>query len=249
MDSTKVLSLLEDLDDEIDDLEESLAPLLRSDFSEIISKLPLFDKAKLYVLVTYAIESILFSYLRLHGVNAREHPVFLELTRVKQYFDKIKRAEVPAALRNKILDKGAASRFIKADLAGNERYDLQRAEQQAKERARAHIRFKDPQIALQKRKSESVEVEANSESHGTIPKPNPHDLPKPQILNEKSPETIEEKFSNQSAGSSNLRSPIISTSTCVNNHQGKQATISDDMDSSRSEKKKKTRKAKKQRLN
>ncbi|CAL3968376.1 unnamed protein product, partial [Diplocarpon coronariae] len=35
-------------------------------------------------------------YLRLHGVNAREHPVFKELTRVKQYFDKIKAAETPA---------------------------------------------------------------------------------------------------------------------------------------------------------
>ncbi|SZF05249.1 unnamed protein product [Blumeria hordei] len=145
MDSTKILSLLEDLDEEIDDLEESLAPLLKTAFSDITSKLPLLDKAKLYVLVTYAIESILFSYIRLHGVNARQHPVFLELTRVKQYFDKIKTAETPAAQRNLTLDKGAAGRFIKADLAGNEKFDLQKAEQLAKERARAHIRFKDLQ--------------------------------------------------------------------------------------------------------
>lgn len=60
MDSSKVVDLLDQLDDEIDDLEESLAPLLKTALSETTSKLPLLDKAKLYVLVTYAIESMLF---------------------------------------------------------------------------------------------------------------------------------------------------------------------------------------------
>jgi hypothetical protein len=63
MDTSNVLSLLEQLDDEADDLEESLDPLLTTALSEISSKLPLLDKAKLYVLVTYAIESILFCKL------------------------------------------------------------------------------------------------------------------------------------------------------------------------------------------
>jgi exosome complex protein LRP1 len=60
MESTEVVSFLEQLDDEIDDLEDSLAPVLNSALSTTSSKLPLLDKAKLYVLVTYAIESILF---------------------------------------------------------------------------------------------------------------------------------------------------------------------------------------------
>jgi exosome complex protein LRP1 len=64
MDSSNVLALLEQLDDEIDDLEESLAPLLKTALSETASKLPLLDKAKLYVLVTYAIESMLFCELQ-----------------------------------------------------------------------------------------------------------------------------------------------------------------------------------------
>lgn len=55
-----MVSLLEQLDGEIDDLEESLAPLVATALSGTASKLPLLDKAKLYVLVTYAIESILF---------------------------------------------------------------------------------------------------------------------------------------------------------------------------------------------
>ncbi|KIN07649.1 hypothetical protein OIDMADRAFT_81861, partial [Oidiodendron maius Zn] len=141
MDTSKVLSLLEQLDGEIDDLEESLAPLVTTTLSATASKLPLLDKAKLYMLVTYAIESILFSYLRLHGIKAREHPVFTELTRVKQYLDKIKLAENPVGKRENLsLDKDATARIIKAGLSGNDKYDLERAEKQAKERAKAHIK-------------------------------------------------------------------------------------------------------------
>ena len=61
--ATDILSLLEQLDDEIDDLEDSLAPVLETGISDTASKLPLLDRAKLYVLVTYAVESILFCKL------------------------------------------------------------------------------------------------------------------------------------------------------------------------------------------
>ena len=63
------------------------------------------------------------AYLRLHGVDARKHPVFIELTRVKQYFQKIKTAEAPPAERNLALDKGAASRFIKAGLVSGSYFE------------------------------------------------------------------------------------------------------------------------------
>ncbi|POS87718.1 hypothetical protein EPUL_000313, partial [Erysiphe pulchra] len=157
MDCTKVLDLLENLDDEIDELEESMAPLLKNTLSQVASKFPVLDKAKLYVLITYAIESLIFSYLRLNGVKAQEHPVFLELTRVKNYFGKIKQAEAIPTERNMTIDKGAASRFIKAGLAGNEKFDLQKAEQQAKERARAHIRFNELENKRQTESSRSSE--------------------------------------------------------------------------------------------
>jgi exosome complex protein LRP1 len=45
--------------------------------------------------------------------------VFIELTRVKQYFDKIKKAELPPAERNLVVDKKAASRFIRAGLVSH----------------------------------------------------------------------------------------------------------------------------------
>ena len=60
------------------------------------------------------------AFLRLHGEQAREHPVFQELKRVKQYFAKIKQVEFPddedtSKMR---LDREAANRFIKHALVG-----------------------------------------------------------------------------------------------------------------------------------
>ncbi len=60
METIDLVPLIESLDDNLNDLEEALEPLLKSALSDTAGKLPLLDKAQLYVLVTYAIESILF---------------------------------------------------------------------------------------------------------------------------------------------------------------------------------------------
>jgi len=84
----------------------------------------------------------MIAYLRLNGVNAKEHPVFRELTRVKQYFEKTKRAESVGTNKGSMaLDKAAAGRFIKHALAGNEPYDIKLAQQNEKTKVAAHIRF------------------------------------------------------------------------------------------------------------
>ncbi|CAL5866513.1 uncharacterized protein PFLUO_LOCUS722 [Penicillium psychrofluorescens] len=140
MEAPDLLPLLEQLDDNMDDLEEVLEPILGHSVSKASKKLPVMDKAKLHVLITYTLESLIFSYLRLHGVDAKQHPVFRELTRVKQYFEKIKALETEPEQRTMTLDKEAAGRFIKHGLAGNDKYDLERAEKEAKERARAQLK-------------------------------------------------------------------------------------------------------------
>ncbi|CAI7668709.1 unnamed protein product [Penicillium bialowiezense] len=158
MDTTDLLPVLDQLDDNIDDLEEVLQPILAGGLFKSSNKLPVMDKAKLYVMMTYALESLIFSYLRLRGVDAKQHQVFTELTRVKGYFAKIKNLETEPEERPMTLDKGAAGRFIKHGLvslksldfitmvanqimqAGNDKYDLERAEKQAKERARAQLK-------------------------------------------------------------------------------------------------------------
>ncbi len=133
MEVTDLAPLIDQLDDNIDDLQDSLQPLLQAALSDTAAKLPLLDKAKLHVLVTYALESILFckltptlnhpwmlcscdyqAFLRLNGVKAKEHPIFRELARVKQYFDKLKHVENSGSKRENLsLDKQAAGRFIK----------------------------------------------------------------------------------------------------------------------------------------
>ncbi|KAI4157400.1 MAG: hypothetical protein L6R39_000682 [Caloplaca ligustica] len=133
MDTVDLVTLLEALDDDIDGLEEALGPVTKGALTDTASRLPLLDKAQLYVLITYAIETILarFSYLRLNGINAKEHEVFKELTRVKQYFEKIKNAENAGSSRQNLsLDKAAAGRIIKHALDGNKQYGLKRKEQQ-----------------------------------------------------------------------------------------------------------------------
>lgn len=60
------------------------------------------------------------AYIRLNGVSAKEHPVFRELTRVKQYFEKIKEVEFGGQKRENLsLDKPTAARFIKHALVGS----------------------------------------------------------------------------------------------------------------------------------
>lgn len=135
MESAELIPLLDRLEENVDDLEEVLQPLLKRPLADTSRKLPVMDRAKLHVLITYTLESLIFctsvgrcwvrrrsrtnfttAYLRLHGVNAKEHPVFRELTRVKQYFEKIKALETEPEERTMTLDKQAAGRFIKHGL-------------------------------------------------------------------------------------------------------------------------------------
>ena len=60
MEPTDLMPLIEQLGENIDDLEEVMAPLLQNKLLETAGRLPLLDKAQLYVLATFAIESLIF---------------------------------------------------------------------------------------------------------------------------------------------------------------------------------------------
>ncbi|KAI0870758.1 Sas10/Utp3/C1D family-domain-containing protein [Hypoxylon argillaceum] len=139
MDPSNVLPLVELLDESLDTLTEA-ATGLSDGIHDMASKLPLLDKAKLYVLMTYAVESILFSTLRLNGVDAKEHDVYKELVRVRNYFEKIKAVEFPPEKPRQSLNKEAAIRFIRSDLADHKEINLKLTEMIAKERAMAAVK-------------------------------------------------------------------------------------------------------------
>jgi exosome complex protein LRP1 len=158
--------LVDDLDVNIDELTTALTPLLASPVSKTASTLPLLDKAKLYVLFAATIESLLFSALQASGADAKSHAIFAELVRLKGYNAKLKLAEEagengvnlkkgPAAR----LDKEAAARFIRHGLAGNERYDLERAERIAKEKARAALKARGLKIKFDQKAEEEKQAE------------------------------------------------------------------------------------------
>ena len=60
MDVTDLSPLLDRLEGNVDDLEEVLEPLLGRPLSATTGKLPVLDKAKLHILITYALESLIF---------------------------------------------------------------------------------------------------------------------------------------------------------------------------------------------
>lgn len=133
MDVTDVTPQLDRLEEELGKAKETLQPLL-GDIGDISTKLPLLDRAKLYVLVSYTIESLLFcqsvpflialirplthraAALRLNGVETKNHAIFTELTRVKQYMEKIQKLEAPPAERETKVNTEATARFLKSDL-------------------------------------------------------------------------------------------------------------------------------------
>lgn len=131
MDTDTLISLIGKLDGDLDHLEGALTPLLNEELTDTARTLPLLDKAHLYILVTHVIELLLYcnwaksysyfplrsnhvgpDYLQLNGVEVHDHPIFRELTRVKQYIKKINEAETGPTKNILNLDKPAAQRFI-----------------------------------------------------------------------------------------------------------------------------------------
>src|ERR1700712_5859075 len=84
---------LTSLTSSISTLPTALKPLLTTSLSRPNESTPkkdvLLERAKYATLTAYAINSLLFSAISLSGGNAKEHPVFKELTRTRGYFEKI----------------------------------------------------------------------------------------------------------------------------------------------------------------
>ena len=71
METSQLLSMLEDLEENIDDLEENLEPLLEATLSVTTKKLPLLDRAKLYTVIVYSLESLLFCMIRSSSMSSK----------------------------------------------------------------------------------------------------------------------------------------------------------------------------------
>ncbi|XP_028396181.1 nuclear nucleic acid-binding protein C1D-like [Dendronephthya gigantea] len=97
-------------------VEETLDPLLCTSSEETHEKLNVLDRAKLDLMMVYAVNSMFWIYLITQGVNPKDHGIKHELDRVKDYMKKIKDASDKKKASLKI-DKAAARRFVKGALA------------------------------------------------------------------------------------------------------------------------------------
>ncbi|KAF2397464.1 hypothetical protein EJ06DRAFT_150303 [Trichodelitschia bisporula] len=154
--TTDITSSVEQLASSIDDVETALEPLLSTAIADYTAQLPLLDRAKAYVLAAYTIESLLYSSLRLSGQDAKSHPVFTELQRVRQRFEKIKEVEAGDTQPSMALDKSAAQRFISAALAGNDKIDKEIAEAKAGQEERLKAKIEALGGKAEKKNSEKV---------------------------------------------------------------------------------------------
>lgn len=96
----------------LDKLEAELNPLFEKPLADTLAGLGPIEQARLQTLLPYVIYDLSFIQLKTHGVDPKSHPVIPELDRVRQYFEKIKKAEDTAPRPNTV-DKDAAARFIK----------------------------------------------------------------------------------------------------------------------------------------
>ncbi|CCJ28411.1 unnamed protein product [Pneumocystis jirovecii] len=136
--------LIEDLMSRISSVEKVFL-LLKSDdsnsLSEMVTKLSILEKAKFYVGLSYAINSLVFMNLKLNRVDTKEHAVMKELERVQLYVNKIKEAETVLSKRTVVLDKQVVDRIITHDLSENGK---DAKDQKKLLKKSVHIRFNTP---------------------------------------------------------------------------------------------------------
>ncbi|KAJ3151359.1 hypothetical protein HDU89_002198 [Geranomyces variabilis] len=117
--ATTLAAKIKTLEDAVGRVKALLQPVLERPLDEQLAKLDVYDRAKLEVLLAFALNSLLFVYLRTEGANTKDHPVKQGLERVKQYFAKVQEAGTShkPTLR---LNQAAAKRFVTHGLTANE---------------------------------------------------------------------------------------------------------------------------------
>ncbi|KAF9024097.1 hypothetical protein BDZ89DRAFT_1136249 [Hymenopellis radicata] len=111
--TVKAKARLAALSNSLTELEIHLDPLLSQTLPETLLPLEPLQQAKLQTLLSYVTYDLIFIYLKSRGIDPKTHPVVGELDRIKQYFDKIDKAESSDTKRQDRVDKAAAGRFIK----------------------------------------------------------------------------------------------------------------------------------------
>ncbi|KAJ3629994.1 hypothetical protein Zmor_028540, partial [Zophobas morio] len=83
---------LQAFDDSVSNIQSTLQPLLKANYSELLTKLDAPQRARFDLLLAYTVSSLFWMYLTASGVAPQSHPVKQELERIKEYMGKLKKA-------------------------------------------------------------------------------------------------------------------------------------------------------------
>ncbi|KTW30354.1 hypothetical protein T552_00827 [Pneumocystis carinii B80] len=155
-------SLIDNLKERIFCLENNIFNNELNNISGHVSKLSVLDKAKFYITLCYAMNSLIFMILKLNQVDLKNHGVMKELKRVEEYVLKIKEIEMSNSERTMVLNKQAARRIIAHDLSENVKNNNKKESIDNEDhlnsnvscRGRVHIRFEESDI----NKSETLDT-------------------------------------------------------------------------------------------
>ncbi|KAK9325805.1 hypothetical protein V1517DRAFT_313551 [Lipomyces orientalis] len=152
----ELLPLIENLEKEMSELETSIKPLTEKGVADYLNDMAPIDKAKAYILSLYALNSTIFSTLKIGELDLSHHPVMNDIRRVQTYMAKIKNAEELAGGRQLQLDRQAAGRFIKHALSGNEDPAENRARKVAKRSELVETQILTPEAETGSTESDNV---------------------------------------------------------------------------------------------
>ena len=92
-------------------VENTIAPLLETERSQLVRGMNALDTAKLDLLGIYAMNSFYWAYLIMQGIDPKNHPIKQELGRIQTYMAKVE--EIKNRENAPKLDKQAAKRFVR----------------------------------------------------------------------------------------------------------------------------------------
>ncbi|VVT54459.1 uncharacterized protein SAPINGB_P004086 [Magnusiomyces paraingens] len=107
---------------------DALKPLLEDLLTEDVEDLSPLDQANHYAAITYALDAVIFAYLKSIGADPKNHPISTELQRVKATMTRLAAAKnkpgeglstssIPSTEPSRPrIDKEAAARFVKHSL-------------------------------------------------------------------------------------------------------------------------------------
>jgi hypothetical protein len=149
----------------ITNIEKVLNPFFAKDFKQLESQLAPSDGAKLNIAMAYAAYTLFYMFLRTQGISPTDHPVTLELDRVKQYLQKIRNITEKQAPKIRV-NVEASRRVISAGVyqpKDQQSKDQQSKNQQSKDQQSKNQQSKDQQSKDQPKDQQSKDQQSKDQ--------------------------------------------------------------------------------------